>query len=94
MGKRKLRNLCNLGLYSSYKKLASYKKPKCQVWENNGGNSRNSRCQVQTYEMLEGTSASAYVLHPFQTLVPRFWNEKDRVSEIGGSERGSELFSE
>ena len=26
--------------------------------------------------MLEGTLASAYVLHPFQTLVERFWNEK------------------
>ena len=24
--------------------------------------------------MSEGTSASAYVLHPFQTLVPRFQN--------------------
>ena len=24
--------------------------------------------------MSEGTSASAYVLCPFQTLVPRFWN--------------------
>ena len=53
----------------------------CQVWENNGGNSGNSGCQVQTYEMLEGTSASAYVLHPFQTLVPRFQNEKDGGSE-------------
>ena len=58
--------------------------------ENNGGNSRNSRCQVQTYKMSEGTSASAYVLHPFQTLVPRFQNEKDGGSEI----RGLELFSE
>ena len=55
----------------------------CQVWENNRGNSRNSRHQVWTYEMLEGTSASAYVLCPFQTLVPRFWSEGDRVSEIG-----------
>ena len=27
--------------------------------------------------MSEGTSASAYVLRPFQTLVPRFWNEED-----------------
>ena len=35
-------------------------------------NSRNSGHQVQTYKMLEGASASAYVLHPFQTLVPRF----------------------
>ena len=32
----------------------------CQVWENNGG---NSGCQVRTYEVSEGTSASAYVLH-------------------------------
>ena len=48
----------------------------CQVWENNRGNSRNSGHQVQTYKMLEGTLASAYVLHPFQTLVPRFQNEK------------------
>ena len=36
------------------------------------GNSRNSGHQVQTYKILEGASASAYVLHPFQTLVPRF----------------------
>ena len=49
----------------------------CQVWEICGGNSRNSRCQVWTYKMLEGTLASAYVLHPFQTLVPRFWNRED-----------------
>ena len=33
--------------------------------------------------MLEGTSASAYVLHPFQTLVPRFQNREDRRLEIG-----------
>ena len=58
----------------------------CQVQENYRGDSRNSGCQVQTYEMLEGTSASAYVLHPFQTLVPRFWNEEDGVLEIGGLE--------
>ena len=58
----------------------------CQVWEIYGGNSGNSGHQVQTYKMLEGTSASAYVLHPFQTLVPRFQNEEDRGSEIGGSE--------
>ena len=62
--------------------------------ENYGGNSGNSRHQVRTYKMSEGTLASAYVLHPFQTLVPRFWNEEDRVSEIGVSEYGSELFSE
>ena len=54
----------------------------CKVWENNGGNSRNSRCQVWTYKMLEGTSASAYVLCPFQTLVIRFQNK-----EIGGDWR-------
>ena len=48
----------------------------CQVRENYRGNSRNSRRQVRTYEMLEGTLASAYVLCPFQTLVPRFQNEK------------------
>ena len=55
----------------------------CQVQENYGGNSGNSRCQVQTYEMSEGTSASAYVLCPFQTLVPRFQNGKtgDQRSE-------------
>ena len=58
----------------------------CQVQENCGGNSRNSGCQVWTYEVLEGTSASAYVLHPFQTLVPRFWNEVDGVLEIRVSE--------
>ena len=44
--------------------------------------------------MLEGTSASAYVLCPFQTLAPRFQNRKDGGSEIGGSERRLELFSE
>ena len=53
----------------------------CQVWENCGGNSGNSRHQVWTYEMLDGTSASAYVLCPFQALVPRFWNEGDGVLE-------------
>ena len=42
----------------------------CQVWENSRGNSGNSGHQVQTYEMSEGTLASAYVLRPFQTLVP------------------------
>ena len=41
--------------------------------------------------MLEGTLASAYVLRPFQTLVPRFQNG---VSEIGVLEYGLELFSE
>ena len=56
----------------------------CQVQENNRGNSGNSICQVWTYEMLEGTLASAYVLCPFQTLVPRFQNKKDGVPEIGG----------
>ena len=58
------------------------------------GNSRNSGHQVQTYKMLEGASASAYVLHPFQTLVPRFQNRKVGGLEIGGSEGRSELFSE
>ena len=66
----------------------------CQVQEIYRGNSGSSGCQVQTYEMSEGTSASAYVLHPFQTLVPRFWNGEDRKSEIGESEKGSEMFSE
>ena len=33
--------------------------------------------------MSEGTSASAYVLRPFQTLVPRFQNREDRRLEIG-----------
>ena len=46
----------------------------CQVREIYGGNSGNSGRQVRTCEMLEGTSASAYVLRPFQTLVPRFRN--------------------
>ena len=64
------------------------------MWENYGGNSRNSGHQVQTYKMSEGTLASAYVLHPFQTLVPRFRNGEDRRSEIRGLEKGSELFSE
>ena len=48
----------------------------CQVQEIYGGNSRNSRRQVRTYEMSEGTLASAYVLRPFQTLVPRFRNRE------------------
>ena len=55
----------------------------CQVQENYRGNSGNSGHQVWTYEMLEGTSASAYVLCPFQTLVPRFWNGEDGRLEIG-----------
>ena len=58
------------------------------------GNSRNSGHQVQTYKMLEGASASAYVLHPFHTLIPRFQNRKVGGLEIGGSEGRSELFSE
>ena len=62
--------------------------------ENIGGNFRNSRHQVMTYEMSEGTSASAYVLDPFQTLVPRFQNVRDGRSEIGGSEGGLEMFLE
>ena len=56
------------------------------MWENNRGNSGNSGCQVWTYEISEGTSASAYVLCPFWILVPRFQNEEDGVSEIGGLE--------
>ena len=44
--------------------------------------------------MSEGTLASAYVLYPFQTLVPRFQNRKDGGSEIGGLERRLELFLE
>ena len=46
------------------------------MWENYRGNSGNSGHQVWTYEMSEGTLALAYVLHPFQTLVPRFQNGK------------------
>ena len=53
----------------------------CQVWEIYGGNSGNSGRQVRTYEMSEGTSASAYVLRPFQTLVPRFRNGEIERSE-------------
>jgi len=34
MGKRKLMNLCNLGSYSTYKKLASYRKPNQDNKEN------------------------------------------------------------
>ena len=49
----------------------------CQVQENNGGNSRNSGCQVQTYEISEGTSASAYV------LCPKISEWEDRILEIG-----------
>ena len=47
------------------------------VGKNIRGNFRNPGHQVQTYKMSEGTLASAYMLHPFQTLVPRFWNGKD-----------------
>ena len=36
--------------------------------------------------MSEGTLASAYVLCPFQTLVPRFQNEEDGDWRIRGSE--------
>ena len=60
------------------------------MWENYGGNSGNSGCQVWTYEMLEGTSASAYVLHPFQTLVKRFWNEKMEYWRSEDQSRGLE----
>ena len=35
--------------------------------------------------MLGGTLASAYVLHPFQTLVPRFRNGEIRDRKIGVS---------
>ena len=76
-------------LFPKAKKHATstlHKVSPCQVWEIYGGNSGNSGRQVWTYEMSEGTSASAYVLHPFQTLVPRFQNEGGRVLEIGGSE--------
>ena len=51
------------------------------VGKNIRGNSRNSRCQVWTYEMLEGTLASAYVLHPFQALVPGFQNRGQRLKD-------------
>ena len=77
----KLDNQCFLKISRIWSMIGS-----CQVQENNGSNSGNSRCQVWTYEMLEGTLASAYVLHPFQTLVPRFWNEEDGGSEIRGLE--------
>ena len=66
--------------------LWSIQSTSCQVQESNRGNSRNSGHQVQTYNISEGTLASAYVLCPFQTLVPRFQNEKDRESEIRKSE--------
>ena len=62
--------------------------------ENNGGNSRNSRHQVWTYKMSEGTLASAYVLHPFQTLVPRFQNEKTEYWRLEDQSGGLELFLE
>ena len=73
----------SLNIYFSLEVVVLCLLPSCQVWENCRGNSGNSGHQVQTYEMLEGTSASAYVLHPFQTLVPRFQNEEDGRSEIG-----------
>ena len=72
-----------LKTFKNVKTNSNEKLNSCQVWENNGGNSRNSGRQVQTYKMSEGTSASAYVLHPFQTLVPRFWSKGDGVLEIG-----------
>ena len=62
---------------------------RCQAWENVRGKSRNSGCQVWTYEMSEGTLASAYVLCPFQALVPRFWRNRGWRMEVR-----SELFSE
>ena len=62
--------------------------------ENNGGNSGNSGHQVWTYKILEGTSASAYVLHPFQTLVPRFQNEKLEDWRLEDWSEGLELFLE
>ena len=64
------------------------------MWEISGDNSRNSGRQVQTYEMLEGTSASAYVLHPFQTLVPRFQNGKTEYQRSEDQSGGLELFLE
>ena len=57
------------------------------MWEIYGCNSRSSGRQVQTYKMLEGTSASAYVLRPFQTLVPRFQNGEIGDWKIGVSIR-------
>ena len=66
----------------------------CQVWENSRGNSGNSRHQVWTYEMSEGTLASAYVLCPFQTLVPRFRNGKTEYQRLEDWSGGLELFSE
>ena len=45
------------------------------------GNSGNSGHQVQTYEMSEGILASAYVLHPFQALLPSFWNRGQRLKD-------------
>ena len=41
--------------------------------------------------MSEGTLASAYVLLPFQTLVPRFWNGDQRIRERIGVVLGVEL---
>ena len=49
--------------------------------KNVGDNSRNSGHQVQTYEMSEGTLASAYVLCPFQALVPGFQNRGQRSKD-------------
>ena len=60
----------------------------CQVQENSRGNSGNSGRQVRTYEMLEGTSASAYVLCPFQTLVPRFQMRKTEYWRSEDQSRG------
>ena len=56
--------------------------------KNVGDNSRNSGHQVQTYEMSEGTSASAYVLHLFQTLVPRFWMRKMENQRLEDQSKG------
>ena len=68
-------------LWTEYQKVADVNW--CQVREIYGGNSGNSGRQVRTYEMSEGTLASAYVLRPFQTLVPRFRNGEIGDRKIG-----------
>ena len=49
-------------------------KSETQQVVSSAGNLWRELRELRTYKMSEGTSASAYVLRPFQTLVPRFWN--------------------
>ena len=54
----------------------------CQVWEIYRCNSGNSGHQVWTYEMSEGTSASAYVLCPFLDSCPKISERGDQKIRV------------